>query len=97
MGALDTARPLAAGWRVYARCLEGAVEYTSSRAKCRHQAELSLPVPNFFLASALAHLGRITEVRRYSRKTEATLSLPMRFGDCLAGDRVLLVMQTCRP
>jgi hypothetical protein len=33
---------LTAGWRVHARCLEGAVEYTRSKAKCHHQAELSL-------------------------------------------------------
>jgi hypothetical protein len=33
---------LAAGWRVHARCLGGAVEYTRSAAKCHHQAELSL-------------------------------------------------------
>jgi hypothetical protein len=33
---------LAAGWRVHARCLEGTLEYTRSKAKCRHQAELSL-------------------------------------------------------
>ena len=33
---------LTAGWRVHARCLEGAVDNTRSRAKCRYQAELSL-------------------------------------------------------
>jgi hypothetical protein len=33
---------LAAAWRVHARCLEGTVEYTRSKAKCRHQAELNL-------------------------------------------------------
>jgi hypothetical protein len=33
---------LAAGRRVHARCLEGTVEYTRSKAKCRHQAELNL-------------------------------------------------------
>jgi hypothetical protein len=33
---------LAAGWRVHARCLDGAVEYTHPRAKRHYQAELSL-------------------------------------------------------
>jgi len=33
---------LSAGWRVHARCIDGHVEYTSSKAKCRYQAELSL-------------------------------------------------------
>ena len=33
---------LGAGWRVHARCLGGAVEYTRSTAKCHHQAELTL-------------------------------------------------------
>jgi hypothetical protein len=33
---------LAAGWRVHARCLEGVVDYTRSKAKCRYQAELNL-------------------------------------------------------
>jgi hypothetical protein len=33
---------LTAGWRVHARCLDGAVEYTRSKAKCHHQAELNL-------------------------------------------------------
>ncbi len=33
---------LTAGWRVHARCLEGVVDNTRSRAKCRYQAELSL-------------------------------------------------------
>jgi hypothetical protein len=32
---------LAAGWRVYARCLDGMLDYTRSKAKCRNQAELS--------------------------------------------------------
>jgi hypothetical protein len=33
---------LTAGWRVHARCLEGFVDNTRSRAKCRSQAELCL-------------------------------------------------------
>ena len=33
---------LSAGWRVHARCIDGHVEYTRSKAKCRYQAELSL-------------------------------------------------------
>ena len=33
---------LAAGWRVHARCVDGVVDNTRSRAKCRHQAELNL-------------------------------------------------------
>jgi hypothetical protein len=35
-------RTLSAGWRVHARCIDGHVEYTRSKAKCRYQAELSL-------------------------------------------------------
>jgi hypothetical protein len=31
---------LSAGWRVHARCIDGHVEYTRSKAKCRYQAEL---------------------------------------------------------
>ena len=33
---------LSAGWRVRARCVDGQVDYTRSKAKCRYQAELSL-------------------------------------------------------
>jgi hypothetical protein len=33
---------LNAGWRIRARCLEGVVDNTRSRANCRYQAELSL-------------------------------------------------------
>jgi hypothetical protein len=33
---------LAAGWRVHARCLDGEVDNTRSRAKCHYRAELSL-------------------------------------------------------
>ena len=33
---------LSAGWRVHARCSDGQVDYTRSKAKCRYQAELSL-------------------------------------------------------
>jgi hypothetical protein len=33
---------LSAGWRVHAHCIDGHVEYTRSKAKCRYQAELSL-------------------------------------------------------
>ena len=33
---------LSAGWRVHARCIDGHVEYTRSKAKCRYQAELNL-------------------------------------------------------
>jgi hypothetical protein len=33
---------LTAGWRFHARCLEGVVDNTRSKAKCHHQAELSL-------------------------------------------------------
>jgi hypothetical protein len=33
---------LAAVWRVHARCLDGEVDYTHSRRKCHHQAELNL-------------------------------------------------------
>ena len=32
----------AAGWRVHARCIDGVVDNTRSRAKCRYQAELSI-------------------------------------------------------
>jgi hypothetical protein len=31
---------LAASWRVHARCLEGTVDYTRSKAKCHYLAEL---------------------------------------------------------
>jgi hypothetical protein len=33
---------LSAGWRVHARCIDGQVDYTRSKAKCRYQAELNL-------------------------------------------------------
>ena len=33
---------LTAGWRVHARCLDGEVDYTHSKAKCHYRAELSL-------------------------------------------------------
>jgi hypothetical protein len=33
---------LSAGWRVFARCIDGRVEYTRSSAKCHCRAELSL-------------------------------------------------------
>jgi hypothetical protein len=33
---------LAAGWRVHARCLDGVVDNTQSKATCHYKAELSL-------------------------------------------------------